>query len=151
MKNFRQEVKKYRAGDETTFIKEKQISIAQVRSKSIQYPGYLLRYTIGGFFITFHLLIFIAVIPRLIVRYSYAFKWILEIISPLLIFYALQWHMARQISSFIGINSPTNDRSTNIRDTSSTQNTRTRIDRSQWKNNLKNILRYFILVSSKTL
>jgi hypothetical protein len=140
MKNFRQQVKKYRAGDETTFIKEKQISIEQVRSKSIQYPGYLLRYTIGGFVITFHLLIFIAVIPRFIFRYSYAFKWILESISPLLIFYALQWHMARQISSFIGINSPTNDK---------------RIDRSQWKNklknNLKNILRYFILVSSKTL
>jgi hypothetical protein len=154
MKNFRKEVKKYRTGNEKRLIDDKGISIEQVRSKAIQYPGYLLRYTIGGFVITFHLLIFIAVILRLIFRYYYAFQWILEFILPLLIFYALQWHMARYISGFININSPTNGTSTKIRGTLSTQNTRT-----QWKNNLKynlknnlkHILRYFILVSSKTL
>jgi len=155
MKNFRKEVKKYRAGDQKRLIDDKGLTIEQVRSKAIQYPGYLLRYTIGGFVITFHLLIFIGVIPRFIFRYSYAFKWILEFLSPLLIFYALQWHMTRMVSGLININRPTNGKSTKIRDTSSSQNIRTRIERFEWKNtlknNLKNISRYFILVSSKTL
>ncbi len=136
MKNFREGVKEWRAGDQTTLIKQKRISIQGVGSKAIQYPGYLLRYTIGGFVITFHLLIFIAVIPRFLFRYYYAFKSILEFISPLLIFYALQWHLTRYISGFIDVNNPTNGNNA---------------IRSHWKNILKNILLYFILVSSKTL
>jgi hypothetical protein len=138
MKNFREHVVNYRALDEKILRDNKGISFEEVPSKSIQYPGYLLRYTIGGFVITFHLLIFVTVIPRLFFRYPYAFKWILEFISPLLIFYVLQWLIARDISGFMNIDTPGNAEST-------------RIDRSQWKKYLKNILQYFILVASKIL
>jgi hypothetical protein len=123
MKNFRKEVKKCRDDEDyrNRLIPAKGISPEKIRSKAIQYPGYLLRYTIGGFAITFHLLIFVAVIPRFIFHYYYAFKWILEFISPLLVFYALQWHITRYISGLIDV--PTNGENTNIRNTSSTQNT----------------------------
>ena len=139
MKNFRKHIKKYRAKD-PTILKEIQAKIdkEQTRSRAICYPGYLIRYTVGGFVITFHILIFFASIHRLIWLHSYAFKWIFEFLVPILILFALQSLVAQWSSRLM------DTRNTSIR-------------RPQWKNNfindlknnMKTILQYFILVASE--
>jgi Ca2+/H+ antiporter len=153
MKKYRKDITEYREKGLKSMIKERGISRNHARSKAIQYPGYVIRYTLGGFVITFHLLIFVTFIPRLIWRHFYAFGWILEFLLPILISYALQSLTAKLSSRLVDTHNQTDPESVNIAERQTTQNTP--VNRSQWKddlkNNLKNILQYFILVASKTL
>jgi hypothetical protein len=153
MKKYRKDITEYREKGLKSMIQERGISRNHARSKAIQYPGYVIRYTLGGFVITFHLLIFVAFIPRLLWRHFYAFGWILEFLLPILISYALQSLTAKLSSRLIDTRNQTDLESVNIAERQTNQNTP--VHRSQWKddlkNNLKNILQYFILVASKTL
>jgi len=155
MKNFREHIKRYRDKDPIIIAQiEAKIDKEKTRSRAIQYPGYLIRYTIGGFLITFHLLIFITLIPRIIWRHSYGFKYVLEFILPILILYALQSLIARWSSTLIDIQ---NQRPPQVTNNNASELTPVR--HSPWKanfknnlkNNFRNILQYFILVASKIL
>ena len=148
IKNFRKHFIKYREKDPTIVKQiEAKINKEQTRSRAIRYPGYLIRYTVGGFVITFHILISFAFIPRLLWIHPHAFKWILEILVPILILLALQSLVVQWSSRLMDIRDPGEG--------SSAQNTSIR--RSQGKNNLinylknnmKNILQYFILIASE--
>ncbi len=153
MKKYRKDINEYREKGLKSMIEDRGISKNHARSKAIQYPGYVIRYTLGGFVITFHLLIFVAFIPRLIWRHFYAFGWILEFLVPILISYALQSLIAKLSSRLVDTRNQTDPDSVEIAGWQPIQNTLA--PPSQWKdnikNNLKNILQYFILVASKTL
>jgi hypothetical protein len=140
MKNLRKHIIKCDEEDSTILAqKDARIKKEQTGFKAIQYPGYLIRYTMGGFVITFHILIFVSFIPRLIWIYSYAFKWILEFLLPILILYTLQLLVARWSAQLI------DSGNTSVRHSQQRTNLKNNL-----KNNIKHILQYFILVASKT-
>ena len=152
MEKYREHIRDNRRKGLKMMIEERGISKQHARSKAIQYPGYLIRYTLGGFVITFHLLIFIASMPRLLWHHYYAFGWIFEMILPILISYALQSLFAKLSSRLIDNRDQASSEVGNNAQSQPVQNTPA--NQSQWKeklkNNLKNILQYFILVASKT-
>ncbi|UJR12020.1 hypothetical protein I4U23_016198 [Adineta vaga] len=130
MKIYREDIKNYhKEDDEISKEMAKKVKEKQMRSRSTQYPGYLIRYTIGGFVITFHLIILITILLHMIWLFSHSFKWILELIVPILILYLLQSLMAKSSSRFIDL---AHGRNNNL------------------KNKLANVIQYFILVASKT-
>jgi len=138
MKNFQEDLKHLYEKSWKVLLKDTEMKKEEARSRAIQYPSYLIRYTIGGFVITFHLLIFVFFILRLIWLYHYAFKWVLEFIFPILILPVLQSLISRWSTRLIITH---NQRS------ESTPNTR--VHHSQFRNNLENALQYFMLVASK--
>jgi len=168
MANLRKHIKEYRIKGRQMLEPEKGIKVKEAPFKAIGYPGYLIRYTMGGFVITFHLLIFVAFILRLIWYYYYIFKWILEFILSILILYVLQLLIVQLISKLIITDnqrgqqvannteaSPARDTPaevTNIMETSPTRDTPVHCCScwSQCRPILKNILQYFMLVASKT-
>ena len=79
MEKLRESIEKYCREEQNKLINDKGINTYEARSKAIQYPGYLIRFTIGGFVITFHLIISIAIIPRLILQYFSGLKMDLRI------------------------------------------------------------------------
>jgi len=149
MKNFKEKIKQNCEKDPKLLLKEREIDEKEALSRAIQYPGYLIRYTVGGFVITFHLLIFVFFICRQSLRYYYAFKWISEVILPILILYALQSLIAKGISKLLTVaRNQRNSEVSNTEETSPTRDSSTRC--SQFGRDLKNILQYFILVASKS-
>ena len=148
IKNFRRHFKKYRDKDPTIVKQiEARIEKGKTRSRAIRYPGYLIRYTVGGFVITFHILISFAFIPRLLWIQLSAFKWILEFLVPILILLALQSLVVQWSSGLMDVE--------NTGDGTSAQNTSIRpsLRRNHLikylKNNMKHILQYFILLASE--
>lgn len=153
MKNYREDIRRDCDNkNQKQLLADTGLDEEEVSSRAIQYPGYLIRYTIGGFVITFHLLILIAFIFRLILCHYSALAWILEFVLPILILYALQSLITRYISSRLiannnGINQRTPHQGTPHQDTHPQD---TSDHRFTFRQNLKNILQYFVLVASKT-
>jgi hypothetical protein len=139
MKNFKKGLEDLCAKSWKLLLKDTGITKEEARSRAIRYPSYLIRYTIGGFVITFHLLIFVFFILRLIWLYLYAIKWVLEFILPILILLALQSLISRWSTRLI------------ITDNQTRPSTRdTPVHHSHFRHNLENVLQYFMLVASKT-
>ncbi|CAF0753896.1 unnamed protein product [Adineta ricciae] len=128
MKSFREHILAfYKEKEEIVNKIEENVKENETISRATQYPGYLIRYTVGGFVITFHLMIFVAVLPRLFWFHSSSFKWVLQLILPILILYALQKLMAKS--------------STRLIDAAQDK-------RSDYKKLFVNILQYFVLVAN---
>lgn len=143
MKNFRKQLKKYRGKNRKLLIEETGIKIREARSKAIQYPGYVIRYTVGGFVITFHILLFITLIPRQIYFHFYSLKWILGSILPIILLYIMQSAIAELTTKLIDSRHETDADVNNAQTKKS--------DKDKIILGIKNILQYFILVASKIL
>ena len=152
-KNLQKNIIEFRADGRHTFVPKKNIKIEEAPFQAILYPGYLIRYTIGGFVITFHILIFVAVIFRLIWNYFHAFKWVLDFILPMLILYALQSLITQGIGKLIANHNKRNGPATTRPEASRKRNIHVRCCQCWFpcKSFLKNALQYFMLVASKTL
>ncbi|CAF1333265.1 unnamed protein product [Adineta ricciae] len=128
MKSFREHILAFHKEKEEIVNKiEEIVKENETISRATQYPGYLIRYTVGGFVITFHLVIFVAVLPRLFWFHSSSFKWILQLILPILILHALQKLMAKSSTRLIDV---AHDK------------------RSDYKKLFVNIVQYFVLVAN---
>jgi hypothetical protein len=131
MTNLREHMKEYPPEHQEVPPDGSGIKGEQAGSRSVQYYGYLIGYTTGGFIISFHLLICVSPMPRLIWHYYYAFRETFKFVSNILILYALQSLSILSISKFV--------------------DTRwTCFQNSRLKQKLENILQYFMVVASKS-
>lgn len=149
LKKYREDFKTKYGDDQKKNFEDAGVNEKTIHSKAIQYPGYLIRYTLGGFVITFHLLIFIGFILRLGWRYLYTLGWILKYLLPIVILYILQSLVAELSALLVGTRYHLDPEILNMAESSSTPDTR--VHRPQWRDYLRDILQYFILVASKTL
>lgn len=134
LKHFRKDVQKYHKLGKNKVLEDMGITEEEATSKAIEYPGYLIRYTLGGFIITFHLLIFVTFIPRLLYHFSFTFKWILQLLLPIFMLFALKSSTAKFCAKIF-----------------CKYGKQPSGDRQRWFyciENLKNILQYFILVAN---
>ena len=164
--NLQTHSERYNADRRSWLVLEKEVDITETPSEARKYPGYLIQFTVGGYVITFHLLLFIGFIPRLMIRHVYAFKYILDVLLPPLLLYALQYLIVLMIDSLMRSqtqaqpqvatttqqpNVPnTSNPDTNTIQVSTDQDTPPGCFRLRFWNYLKNILEYFMLVASKT-
>ena len=162
MVNLRRHIEYYSFDQRASLVEERDVNKDEAPAKATKYPGYLIRYTVGGYVITFHLLLFVVIIPRLITNHSHVLRYIPDFLIFILILYVLQLLIAQIISKIIrnrkqGQRSPSQNTSAN----SSAINTETpdnqsictkcRKHWSRFRDNFKNILQYFMLVASKFL
>ena len=171
----RKHIEQYNGAARQTLVTEKGVKPNEAPSKAIKYPGYLIRFTVGGYVITFHLFLCIAFIPRLIVRHRSAFKYVPEVLLSLLILYMLQLLIARILGYWMGTPSEAqqhvagnahnqgtsavrrattgnaSNQGTNTVQASTDRDTSTGCCRwySRFRDTLNNVLQYFILVASK--
>lgn len=163
MKNLRHEITNYFESNTKKTIEDRGITEEEARAKAIQYPGHLIRYTFGGFVVTFHLLIFISFIPRLIWRFLFTFRWILELIISIVILRVLHSFIPRLCSQMLYSHNQTRShrtknaqstddnriQSTNTNDIHDSSNHTVCTNIGQWKEDVINVLQYIILVASK--
>jgi hypothetical protein len=76
--------------DTSKDINSKKPKKPEIIRRSTQYPSYLLLYLLGGFFICFHLILFIVTLFTVVQTHTGSFKQSIGYIAPALILYLLQ-------------------------------------------------------------
>jgi hypothetical protein len=153
MANLRQHIEYYSGYRPIVLAATKDLNVEEARAKATKYPGYLIRFTVGGYVITFHILLFVAIIPRLIWQNCYALRYIPNFLLLVVLLYVLQYVIIQIISKLMRNRNRRQPQGNNNGQQSSSQSNSTRC--CTWCPRLgvrgKSIIQYFILVASKFL
>ena len=99
--NLRQHIEYYSGDQQWLLVAFRDVIIEEARAKATKYPGYLIRFTVGGYVITFHLLLFVVIIPRLIWYHSYVLRYIPNFLVFMVLLYVLQYVIVQIISKLM--------------------------------------------------
>ena len=79
----------------------------EIIPKSMQYPGFVLLYLLGGYVICFNLIFVIVTILYAILNQTGSFKWELRFVTSVLVLYCLQRMITRLVNTlFTGYHAP---------------------------------------------